>query len=210
MSPTLAYISDVPCLLGVKTMRMAVLRLQSSALIHSGLKRPLTTHLSRIVMATVCIPKVIWILAKWISPKRRPSVLRSIVNGIEGGLCMASRAFSNIQPAIWNKTKEHLLVQTHVSRDTGMKVIKVWRVTPHAYIPRMHELWHMKYSVWSCSVMWRCFPFESWKRNKGQSNLLKCIAHAQNGIWAGTALIGWLTQTSRALAGSGMMSSIDQ
>ena len=66
---------------------------------------------------TVHIPKVVWILAKWISPKQRPSLLRSIVNGIEGGLCMAARAFLNVQPTIWNKTKEHLQV----------KVTCVWR-----------------------------------------------------------------------------------
>ena len=38
---------------------------------------------------------------------------------------MAARAFLNVQPAIWNKTKKDLLVQTRASNDAGMKVIKV-------------------------------------------------------------------------------------
>ena len=98
-------------------MRMAVLWLKSSRLLRSGLKHPLSTHLSRTDTVTVHIPKVICILAKQISPKWRPSLLRSIVNGIDGGLCMATRAFSNVQPAIWNKIKEQLQVKvTYILR----------------------------------------------------------------------------------------------
>ena len=60
---------------------------------------------------------------------------------------MAARAFLNIQPAIWNRTKKDLLVQIHTCNDTGMKVIKIRCGMPHAYLPRTRELWHMKYSV---------------------------------------------------------------
>ena len=52
-------------------------------------------------------------------------MLIRVVNGIEGGFCMAARAFSNVQPTIWNKTEKDLLVQTCVYNDAGMKAIKV-------------------------------------------------------------------------------------
>ena len=154
-------------------MRMAVLQLKSSRLLCSGLKRLLSTHLSRTDTATVCIPKVICILAKWISPKRRPSLLRSIVNGIDDGLCIAARAFSNVQPAIWNKIKEQLQVS-----NAAIEATKIRCGMPCAYPPRTHGLWRIKYSIWSCSEIWRCFPFKSWKRNEGWSNPLGCMAHA--------------------------------
>ena len=60
---------------------------------------------------------------------------------------MATRAFSNVQPTIWNRTKKDLLVQTCASNNAGMKAIKVQRGMPHAYLPRTRELWGMKYSV---------------------------------------------------------------
>ena len=55
MSPTLAYVSDVPCVLGVNIMKMAVVQLQSSSDLWSGLNDPFDIHSSRTAMVTVHI-----------------------------------------------------------------------------------------------------------------------------------------------------------
>ena len=53
MSPMLAYVSDVPCILGVNIMRMAVVWLQSPLGLWSRLKDLFNIHSSRTAMATV-------------------------------------------------------------------------------------------------------------------------------------------------------------
>ena len=123
--------------------------------------------------------------------------------------CMAARAFSNVQPAIWNRRRKIYWYKHACTMTRGWKVNKVWCRTPHAYLPRTREPRRTKYSVWSCLVIWRCFPFESWKRNEGRSNLLKPIAHVQ---MAPGREHPWLVGSpwwGGASAGSRMMSSMD-
>ena len=81
MSPMLAYVSPVPCILGINIMRMAVVWLRSSSGLWCRLKDPFDIHSSRTAMATVCIRRFIWILAKRMSPRQRPTRLNRVSNG---------------------------------------------------------------------------------------------------------------------------------
>ena len=136
----------------------------------SGLKLPFAIHLSRTVMDTVHIHKVIWTLAKHMSSKRRPSTLSRTKNGMEDGLCMAARAFSNVQSTIWNKTKNYYYKRVRLVM-RGIKVSEEGHGVLLTHLPRMCEPWCTKCLVCSCSVNWSCLPFKSWKRNEGWSNL---------------------------------------
>ena len=64
-------------------------------------------------------------LSKTDVPRRRPTGLNRVSNGIEGGLFMATRAFSNVQSAICNKIEKDLLVRACASNDVGMKEEKM-------------------------------------------------------------------------------------
>ena len=75
MSPMLTHFNPVSCLLGFKMIKMVVERLYSPSAMWSRLKLPFAIHLSRTIMDTVCICKVIWILVKHMSPRQRPSML---------------------------------------------------------------------------------------------------------------------------------------
>ena len=72
--------------LGFKRIKMAVVQLYSPSAMHSGLKLPSSAHFSRTAMGMVCIHKVVWILVKHMSPKRRPPMLCRTEIGIEGGI----------------------------------------------------------------------------------------------------------------------------
>ena len=69
-------------------------------------------------MGMVCIHKVVRILLKCMSPKQRPSMLCRTDIGIEGGLCMAVRASSNVQSAILNG-RPKLVLWMHVKWPKG-------------------------------------------------------------------------------------------
>ena len=201
MSLMLTHFNPVPWLLGFKTIKIAVEQLYSPSAMRSGLKLPFAIHVSRTEMDTVRIRKVVWILVKHTSPKRRPSVLSRTENGMEGGLCMAARAFSNVQPTIWNKTKRKVWYYECTRLVTrGMKAAK-----KDAGRPTLTYLGRVNCGVQSveCAAAQQngvVFPSEAEREMKDGVDPPKCIVHVQNGIWAGPTLIGWLTRRRRRLA----------
>ena len=73
ISSTLVLSSAVPSAFGFKRIKMAVVWMQSPSAIHSGLKLPPSAHFSRTAIGMVRICRVVWILAKCMSPKWRLS-----------------------------------------------------------------------------------------------------------------------------------------
>ena len=70
--------------------------------------------------------------------------------------------------------------------------------------PMLTYLGHMNCGVQSvqCAAAQQnvvVFPSEAEREMKDRVYPPKCIVHAQNGIWAGATLIGWLTRRRQSL-----------
>ena len=139
ISPTLAYVIFVPSVFGVKMMRMAVVRLQSSSGLWCGLNDPFDIHSSRTAIATVRICRSVCIFAKRMSPRWSPAGLTRVSNDIEDGLFIAARAFSNVQSAICYEMEKELAVRTRAYLDAGMNKQKMtWRALA-TYLERVNK-----------------------------------------------------------------------
>ena len=139
INPMLAYVSFVPSVFGVKMMRMAIVRLQSSSGLWCGLNDPFDIHSSRTAIATVRMRKFVCIFAKRMSARRSLAGLTKVSNDIEDGLFIAARAFSNVQSAICYEMEKELAVQTRTYHDTGMNKQKMTGRAPATYLERVNK-----------------------------------------------------------------------